>query len=158
MQEREDRDEGRAVRQLRDELIAVVIERPVADVFAFISDLDHAPEWAPQMGPVDRTGPLAPGVTFREQRRFLGRSGTAHWAVYRFIAQREMGLTLRFGPMRGEFVYHFEPVTPTTTRVSQDIDLRFVGPLALLSGILAAEARREEGRELVRLKSLLETY
>lgn len=138
-----------------DEL-SVVIERPVSDVFRLLSDLDRAPEWAPQMGPVDVRGRMTPGLTFHERRRILGRPATAGWTVHRFVEDREIGLTLRFGPMRGEFVYRFEPLGPSSTRVSQDVDVRLAGPLGLLSGMLNAEARKEEGHELVRLKALLE--
>jgi uncharacterized protein YndB with AHSA1/START domain len=136
---------------------SVVVDRPVAEVFAFVTDLDKAPQWAPQMGRlVERSGPLAEGMSFGEERRFAGRRSLARWTVTRFVPQRVFGLAMRWGPMRGDFAYNFESLGEGSTRITQDIDFRLAGPLAPLSGIITSEAIKEESRELMRLKELLE--
>lgn len=139
-----------------DEL-SIVIERPTSEVFALLTDLDRAAEWAPQMGKIDVRGRITAGLKFKEERRSLGRSGVARWEVHRFTPDREVGFKMKYGPMRGEFVYRFEPLSPSTTRVAQDVSFRLWGPLAVFSGMLTGEARKEEARELERLKSLLES-
>jgi hypothetical protein len=53
---------------------SVVINRPVEQVFAFVSDLENDPLWTP--GAVMRRtsqGPLGVGTTFQQYDRFMGR-------------------------------------------------------------------------------------
>ncbi|HKY50001.1 MAG TPA: SRPBCC family protein [Candidatus Limnocylindria bacterium] len=135
---------------------SIVIDRPPRAVFARLTDLERAREWAPQMGKFHLEGPLSAGTEMREERRLLGRTVSARWTVTRFETDRAFGLRLRFGPLRGDFEYMLEPV-PTGTRLTQTTDLRFSGPLSLLSPIIASEAQKEEDTELVRLKKLLES-
>ena len=135
----------------------VVIDRPLTDVFAFIADLDKAPQWAPQMGEiVQRSGPVAEGMSFGEVRRLLGRRTLARWTFAHFVPERLIELRLEWGPLRGEFAYHFEAAGASATRITQDLALHLAGPLAPLSGLMTGEARKEEARELTRLKGLLE--
>jgi hypothetical protein len=134
-----------------------VIDRPVGEVFAFLTDLDKAPQWAPQMGKlVERSGPVAEGMSFGEERRFAGRPSLARWTITRLVPLRVFGLAMRWGPLTGSFAYHFESVGESSTRITQDIDFHLGGPLAPLSGMVTSEATKEEARELVRLKELLE--
>jgi polyketide cyclase/dehydrase/lipid transport protein len=134
---------------------SIVINRPVHAVFARLTDLERAREWAPQMGTFHIEGPLREGTTMREDRRFLGRPASATWTVTRFEVDRAFGLRLRFGPVRGEFEYVIEPAA-TGTRLTQTTDIGFSGPLSVLSGLIAGEAQKEEDTELVRLKEILE--
>ena len=66
-----------------------------------------------------------------------------------------MGLSLRFGPIRGRFTYEFEP-SGAGTLLTQSTDMGFAGALRIFSPLIAAEAQREEDAELGRLKELLE--
>ena len=135
----------------------IVVDRPIEQVFDFISDLDKAPQWAPQMGPiVERSGPVSEGMSFGEVRRFLGRRSVARWTFARVERPRLMELRMRWGPLSGWFAYHFEPAGPSATRITQDLRFRLGGPLAPLSRMITSEATKEETRELVRLKALLE--
>jgi hypothetical protein len=141
----------------RSDRPTVVIERPVSEVFPFIADLNNAPKWAPQMGPiVGQSGPMAEGLSFGELRTVLGRRSIARWTVSQLVPEKVIGFSLRWGPLSGEFAYHFEPAGPSSTRITQDIAFRLWGPLSPLSGMVTSEATKEEARELVRLKELLE--
>jgi uncharacterized protein YndB with AHSA1/START domain len=134
---------------------SIVIDRPVHDVFARVTDLERAREWAPQMGTMKLDGPLREGMTMLEERRFLGRTVNATWEITRLDPDRVLALGLRFGPLRGRFSYEFEP-QGSGTRVTQSTDIGFAGPLRIFSPLIAGEAQREEDAELVRLKALLE--
>jgi uncharacterized protein YndB with AHSA1/START domain len=53
---------------------SVVINRPLEQVFAFVSDLENDPQWTP--GAVMRRtsqGQLGVGTTFQQRDRFMGR-------------------------------------------------------------------------------------
>ncbi len=134
---------------------SIIINRPASAVFARLTDLERAPEWAPQMGKFYIDGPLREGSTMREDRRLFGRTFNAMWTITRFEADTAFGLRLRFGPLRGAFGYLLEP-TPTGTRLTQTTEIGFSGPLSLLSPLIAGEAQKEEDTELVRLKEILE--
>jgi hypothetical protein len=53
---------------------SVVINRPVEQVFAFVSDLENDPPWS-GAAEMRRTspGPVGIGTTFQQRDRFLGR-------------------------------------------------------------------------------------
>jgi hypothetical protein len=135
---------------------SVMIKRPVHDVFARVSDFAKAPEWAPQMGRIEMQGPLREGASFREERRFLGRPAMADWMVTRFEPDRAIGLSMKFGPMRGRFAYLFEPAE-SGTQLTQITDVELVGPLSFLTPLIARETEKEEDAELGRLKKVLES-
>jgi len=136
-------------------ITSIVIDRPVSKVFARVSDLDRAREWAPQMGRIHLEGPIREGATFLEERKVLGRTFTAKWAITRYEPDRALGLSLSFGPLRGRFAYIFEPAG-SGTQLTQMTEIGFAGPLDILSPLVAGEAQKEEDAELVRLKEVLE--
>ena len=136
-------------------ITSIVIERSVPKVFARVTDFDRAREWAPQMGRIHVEGPLREGTTFLEERKVLGRTFTAKWAITRYEPDRALGLRLSFGPLRGRFAYLFEPAG-SGTRLTQMTEIGFAGPLDILSPLVAGEAQKEEDAELVRLKEVLE--
>ena len=134
---------------------SIVIDRPAHAVFARLTDLGRAKEWAPQMGTFHVEGPLREGLAMREERRMLGRAMNASWTVTRFEPDRAMGLRLRFGPLHGDFEYVLEPAG-SGTKLTQTTDVRLAGPLRILTPLLAAEAQKEEDTELTRLKEIIE--
>ena len=136
-------------------ITSIVIERSVPKVFARVADFDRAREWAPQMGRIHMEGPIREGATFLEERKVLGRTFTAKWAITRYEPDEALGLTLSFGPLRGRFAYLFEPAG-SGTRLTQMTEIGFAGPLDILSSLVAGEAQKEEDAELARLKELLE--
>ena len=105
---------------------SIVIDRSVHDVFARVTDFARANEWAPQMGKMQIDGPIREGTKMLEERRMLGRKVSAQWLITRFEPDRAMGLSLKFGPLRGRFTYEFEAagsgtlVTQSTTSASPD--------------------------------------
>lgn len=72
------------------------------------------------------------------------------------MPDRTVGFHVDYGPMHGDLTYQFEALGPARTRVVQDVAFRLSGPLGQFSGMLTSEAKREEERELIRLKALLE--
>jgi len=133
----------------------IQIQRPVHEVFARVTDLERAREWAPQMGAMHLEGPLREGAVISEERRILGRRATAKWTVTRYEPDRALGLLRNFGPMRGRVAYVFEQ-SGSGTELTQFTELGLDGPLAILSPLVAREGRKEEDAELGRLKTLLE--
>jgi hypothetical protein len=70
---------------------SIVIDRPVQTVFARVTDLEHARDWAPQMGSLHLEGGVRQGAVFYEDRKLLGRSTKAKWVITRFEPDRVFG-------------------------------------------------------------------
>ncbi len=55
--------------------IQVTVERPVEDVFKYVTDVSKLPDWQSTLSEIRResNGPLAVGATLVETRKFLAR-------------------------------------------------------------------------------------
>jgi hypothetical protein len=134
---------------------SIVIDRPVHAVFARVTDLERAGDWAPQMGSIHFDGGMREGAVFYEDRKILGRPAKAKWTITRYEPDRVFGVSLNFGPLRGRFAYLFDAVG-SQTRLTQTTDIGLAGVLGIFSPLLAREVQKEEDTELVRLKEILE--
>lgn len=57
------------------QLDGVVIDRPIEDVFAFVSNFENSPLWGRTIKTVkDSDGPIAVGTTFSEEAKIMGRT------------------------------------------------------------------------------------
>jgi uncharacterized protein YndB with AHSA1/START domain len=135
----------------------IVIARPPAEVFAYLADLRHLPEWQGSVEEVRPAGdaPLRQGARFAEVRRVAGRRVESTLEVETHDPGRELTVRVVSGPVRGSIRHLFEE-TGDGTR------LRIVGTLAggglrgLAGPLLERAARREAEADLRRLKQLLE--
>ena len=83
---------------------SIVIDRPVHDVFARVTDLERAREWAPQMGKMRLDGPIREGATMIEERRMFGRTMNATWSITRL--SRTVQWASAFGSDRSADALH----------------------------------------------------
>ena len=65
---------------------SVVIKRPAAAVFAFLTDLEKGTQWQASVMAASKTseGPVGVGATGREVRRFMGRQMESTFEVTEF--------------------------------------------------------------------------
>ena len=135
----------------------VVIDRPPADVFAYLTDLAHLPEWQGSVQEIvpDEDGPLEEGACFTEVRRVAGKRIESRLEVGALAPGRELTLRVVSGPVPGTVRHLLEPAGDGTR-------LRVVGELAggglrgLAGPLLERAARREAEADLGRLKQVLE--
>lgn len=98
---------------------SVVINRPVEEVFAFVSDLENDPPWtAAEEIRQTSQGPIRIGTTFRQCDRFLGRRLNLTLEVTGFEPNRSIGLTTTSGPLSFTGTRIVEPVGNDATRVT----------------------------------------
>jgi uncharacterized protein YndB with AHSA1/START domain len=134
----------------------VEIERPVEDVFAFLTEPGNLPRWQPsllQLRPHGR-GPLRPGLEVTEVRRFLGRVMETTWVCTEHRPCRRSVIENDDGPVRFRGTFELEPAG-AGTRFTWTVETggaaaRLVGPLA------ACTTRQELAANTSRLKQLLE--
>ena len=135
---------------------AVVINRPVEDVFAFVADQANEPRWHTDVLEVNPGRPLELGASVTWLVRFMGNN-TYVAEVTAFEPLRRIELTARQGPLRPILTHTFEP-NEGTTRYQRHVQIplhgmfRLVGPIMKVSGA----ARRRNARFAQNLKNLLE--
>jgi uncharacterized protein YndB with AHSA1/START domain len=136
---------------------SVVINRPVEQVFAFVSDLENDPQWTPG-ATMRRTspGPVGVGTTFQQHDRFLGRRMDLSLEVTDYEPPHKIGLKTTSGPLSFGGTRMFEPVDDAATRVTFVGDGHAPGVLKLAEPLLAVVGERRLRTQLSNLKHLLE--
>jgi uncharacterized protein YndB with AHSA1/START domain len=135
----------------------IVIDRPVAEVFAFVTDQRNTPQWQAGLVEVQRLTDGPPGIGTRHVfvRSFLGRrmEGTNEYVAY------EPDKLVTFKTISGpplEASYFFEPAG-TGTRITSRVQLHASGLFGLLEPVVAAGLRREMKAAFPALKALMES-
>jgi len=136
----------------------IVINRPAAEVAAYAADPDRAPEWYANIREVDwRTPkPLAVGSEVAFVAHFLGRRLAYTYRVEEWVPESRLVMRTAEGPFPMETTYGWEALGSSATRMF----LRNAGEPAgfskLAAPFMAVLMRRENRKDLQRLKELLE--
>ena len=135
----------------------IVIDRPVGEVFDFVTDQRNTPQWQAGLVEVQRLTDGPPGIGTRHAavRNFLGRrmEVTNEYIAY------EPGKLVTFKSVSGpplEASYFFEPAG-TGTRLTSRVQLHGSGLFGLIEPVVAASLRREMKAAFPALKALLES-
>lgn len=139
------------------ETVQVDIDRPVGEVFEFLTDARNHPVWdtsSVQMQP-DEVGPWRAGLEFREVRRIGPRQVTVRSRIAAIDAPHGMDIESVSGP----------PFTGTWrleehlggTRLRWTGRIRLPGTQRLLRPLIARSFRRTSVANFARLKSVVET-
>ncbi|MFB6198280.1 MAG: SRPBCC family protein [Halobacteriaceae archaeon] len=140
---------------------SVIIERPVEDVYAYISDVGNAQEWMPW---ADETrvieGPEPSGIA-EGQRRLLKQTDFGIQSETIIEATKvEPGRRYAFetidGPVDFQGSYHFEQVE-NGTRLTRTYHVELPGLTRLMEPIMARRMKRRWEADLQRVKTILET-
>jgi uncharacterized protein YndB with AHSA1/START domain len=96
--------------------IVMTIDRPAADVFAALQDLDKIPRWNSSLSEVRKTSdcPLAAGSTLVYTGRFLGRSYESPSEYKEFVADTSYVSRTTSGPFELEVATTLDPVDGAT--------------------------------------------
>lgn len=130
--------------------MVVAINRPIAQVFAFVANAELAPQWQEEMVEVQRTtaGLIGVGTLYRAVRGSLREQVAALLEIVEYEPYTAVAFERSEGPLRVRDSYVFASVG-VSTRVAYSFDLgtRPRGSRHLLSG---------EARALSALKGELE--
>ena len=139
---------------------SVVIERPLEEVFAFVTNRENDAQWAPVVTETRKTseGPLGVGTTYEQAGRFLGRNVEMHFEVTEYEPNRKIGQRLMSqGQLVATSVCSVEAVSGGT-RLTITGEAQTSGFFWLLpDSIMLFPAQRIMGVALRNLKELLET-
>lgn len=75
--------------------IDIIIDRPPAEVFAFIANFENNPRWQSGMQAAEYTsdGPFGVGTTYKQVAQFLGRRIESHFEVIAYEPDRMVQAT-----------------------------------------------------------------
>src|SRR5213082_542451 len=107
---------------------AVTVDRPGADVFAFLSNLDNHVRFVPGLVEFSLTTPLGPDAQAVAVRRAFGQMRRLPYRITTFIPGHAIGLAANLGPLIGRAEYRVEPNEGGRARVIMTSDYRGRGP------------------------------
>ena len=136
---------------------SVVINRPVEEVFEFVSNFNNDPLWQPafQEGEITSEGPIGVGTTGRNVIRFLGRTIESTIEMTEYEENRKLGVRTTSGPTPAKVVDTFEPVEGGT-RLTQNFEAEVGGFLKLAEPVVGRMVKRQQQNNFANLKDLLE--
>jgi uncharacterized membrane protein len=136
----------------------VEIERPVSEVFAYVTDPGRLAEWQTNVVSVtvDPPGPLRRGSRLREVRRApLGRTVESLVEVSEHERDRRFALRMLEGPLPIHGAHDFSP-TASGTRIDFVAWGEPTGAMRVVQPVLRAALRRQFRADYDRLARVLE--
>ena len=134
------------------------IERAPDEVFDFLTDVEAAPGWIPEITAVERlsSGPLTAGDRFRETRRDMGLEAQGEMEVAELERPRHYALTNTTSGVTSTYRYRLTPEGEGATRVDLACEIEAGRGRGVVAGVLARVMRRQDRDHLGRVKRALE--
>jgi carbon monoxide dehydrogenase subunit G len=136
---------------------SVTVNRPVAEVWDFISNFENTTRWSRGVLEARQTsdGPLGVGSTLRTVVKAFGRRRTADYLVTEYEPNRAFAFEVTSGPMTSRARYSIEPAG-AGTRLTASGEAEATGPYKLLAPVLVSTVKRHSQNDLANLKRILE--
>ena len=135
---------------------SVIINRPLPEVFAFVTNLENETRWQPEIKSVTMDEPLREGDTFHETRVTFGRRYDWHFRITQLQPLHRITIETITGTMPYSGSRIFEAVNGGT-KVTEMGELKTSGFLRLFDPILAKLSQKPLQKAYSQLKQLLET-
>ena len=134
----------------------VTIDRPAADVFAYIADGLNGPNWRTGILDIAHVSGSGVGATYRQGVKGPGgRRVDADYRVTAFEPNRRLAFEAIAGPVRPSGEYLLEDIAGAT-RVTFALDAQLGGIQKLLMGGMVQKTMDAEVGALANLKRVLE--
>lgn len=134
---------------------SVEINRPLEEVWAYMTDLRNAKEWSAELVDTVYSGPNQLGASGVDTRRIGRREMKWNWEVTGY--DPPCRLTLTYGPpLHATADFNFEPTGDNGTRVSCKTTLSPHGWMKLIAPLIAAEGRKVDQNQFIKVKEILE--
>jgi len=136
---------------------STVIDRPVEEVFAYVTDIEELSTWAGEIVEARKTsqGPVDEGTTWTGVIKALGRQMENTHEIGTFEPNRKFGIKITSGPVLGEVEYSFESIGDST-KVSVNVEADTGGFFRLADPLVMRMMQRQYETNFANLKDLLE--
>ncbi len=137
---------------------SIVINRPVEDVFAILSNVENNPKWSNVFLDARKTsdGPIGVGTTWQIVGRAFGQPIEAEAQVTEYEPNRQWAQT-QSGPIPAKIWQTYEPVEEGT-RVNVALEAEPGGFFKLAEPLLKTMMKRGIATDLANLKDLMEAH
>lgn len=138
--------------------IGILIDRPVQDVFTFLSNPLNLPKWQTMIAKIDPVspGPVQVGSKFTVHSEMLGRKIDGVMDITEYEPPVKFGFKNVAGPMQVHATATLKPVG-TGTKVTLTAQGEPGGVFKIAEGVLAKQVQSQMEENLKRLKSVLES-
>jgi hypothetical protein len=136
----------------------VIIQAPVEVVFDVVADERNEPKYNPRIVRAEKItdGPVGAGTLFIAEPKGAGSKGQMTLEVIEYDRPRRVHNIVRSSYMHVEGTVSFEAVGGAT-RLKWDWNMRLIGPMRMVSPLLALVGPRWERRNWLGLKAYLES-
>jgi carbon monoxide dehydrogenase subunit G len=135
----------------------VLVDRPMKDVFAFVSNPNNMSQWNSAVVSLQQSTPGAVGVgtKFKTVGEMMGRRIEGELQITIYEPDTKCGFQLQAGPMQVNLTLAFKTVG-TGTKVSLNAQGNPGGIFKLAEGVMAGQVKSMMEGNLARLKTVLE--
>ncbi len=136
---------------------SVVINRPIEEVFAFVTDMEKSSQWMSELVEAKQTseGPVGVGTTYMAVATPLGRRAESTQDVVEYEPNSKFAIKSTSGPVASRDEYTFEAVAGGT-KVTRVATAEMGGFFRLAEPLVARMMRRQFKTNFANLKDLLE--
>jgi len=134
----------------------IQINRPLEDVFTFLSDTEHQHKFDRSLVQVERepAGPMRQGTTITEIRKVMGRAMTSRYQVVEYEPNsRYVGRSL-VGSDTGTRLFQ---ANKDGTHVTYRLEFEQLGFAAMIAPLFGRFLKRELDQDMAQAKRLLES-
>ena len=134
---------------------SVMIDRPVEEVWKFISDISNLPKWEPAILEVRPTsaGPIGVGSTIEIRRKNM----TIPQRITEYEPNRKFTFVVTSGPAKGTTGTYSVEKIEEKTRITVSGDFKVNGIYKLVGPFITPSERREAVASLGNVKRILES-
>lgn len=135
---------------------SITINRPVEEVFAFVTDVGNWARWNEELTHVEQVseGPIGVGTICRGTAEIMGRMAFAA-EILEYEPNQKVVQRMTIGPMQIQGAWLFEPV-PGGTRVTMSSKGQSEGLFKLGGSLFDGMIKKRLEANLARLKAIME--
>jgi uncharacterized protein YndB with AHSA1/START domain len=137
---------------------SVLIDRPIEEVFSFISDFENEPKWCEEVVETQQTseGPVEVGSTFIDHVEFMGRTIESTYEILAYERNKSITIETSAGPVPFVATYSFDE-DEGVTKLAILAEAEPGGFFKLATPIIRRQLEKQWERNFASLKQLLES-
>jgi uncharacterized protein YndB with AHSA1/START domain len=122
----------------------VTVDRPIADVFAYLADGTNDKAWRPEVISINHVEGTGVGATFAQTMKGPGgRPIKGDFKFSRYDEPTRLDFDVIAGPARPHGTFELREVSPTTTEVTFTMDLKPRGLMVLMTPMINKQVQTE---------------